>query len=232
MPIDWLTPGAGIISAGLGAIGSAYAAKKAYKYQSALMDKQYNLTRQLNQNAYQDTTSSMRAAGINPMLAITQGINGLSAGSGGSVSVDNPANAAMSSASTALEMRNAKKLADSQLEVNDSQYHLNSANERAIREQGENTRIQNWLLDKFGAAKQQAEIAQVLNNMKNQDKLTNAQVNNLLITASSSAKSAQANYINATQGNAWRTGVDVSKKFIKSLPKNKVTNYLNSLIAQ
>ncbi len=163
---------------------SAYSARKAYKYQKKLMNHQYNLTRQLNQNAYQDTTYSMRQAGINPMLAITQGINNLSAGSGGSVGVSAPQFDLASSALDYLAYKNNKKATESQVDVNNSAIKLNDYLSDKAHAESAYTTEQNRQLQDYGPLRAQAEIAQinagtakVLNDMKNQNLLTNSQVN-------------------------------------------------------
>ena len=72
-------------------------AERAFEYNSALQSQQYWNQRKLNRNAYQDAVFSMRNAGINPMLAISNGASAGSASGGGSVSV-NPTEADLSGA--------------------------------------------------------------------------------------------------------------------------------------
>ncbi len=218
---------------GIGNFGSsAYSSKKAFKYAIQAMNHQYNLTRQLNQNAYQDTTYSMRQAGINPMLAITQGVNGLSAGSGISTPVSDPklGDSAFGAYQDYKRLKNETELKDSQKEVNDSTIASNSANARSSREQSDFIRTQKEILSRFGSAKAELENLKILQDIQNSKDLTKAQINNLHLTGQASITSAKSSYINATQGSAYR---DLSDKVINPLSKSKtfkkIKNYAKSL---
>lgn len=168
-----------VASSLIGAVGSAYAAKKAYKYQSKLMEKQYGLTRSLNQNAYQDTTFSMRQSGINPMLAITNGVNGLSAGSGGSVNVQNPVEAGINTAYSRSAIKNERMLAESNSNSANATASNLKANEDYTRDQNEqfnkwNPEIQKAYVDKIKAdiSNVVANTADTYNQMMNRDRMT------------------------------------------------------------
>ncbi|WGL31136.1 DNA pilot protein [Dipodfec virus UOA04_Rod_742] len=195
MGLDWKTIGTNILSdapyalMGLGSFGinsasSSRAAKKAYKYNSRLMDKQFNLTRQLNQHAYLDTTNSMREAGINPMLAISNGVNGLSAGSGGSVGVT-PAQVedGASSAMAYKSLKNETELKDSQKHLNNSAESLNNYLGDKAHEESALAREQTKLTIDYGAQEAEERIKQIKagtrkieNDIQNNTKLANSAV--------------------------------------------------------
>ncbi|WGL31176.1 DNA pilot protein [Dipodfec virus UOA04_Rod_760] len=163
-------------SAFIGSVGSARAAKKAYQYNRQLMKYQNQLTHDLNRSAYQDTTYSMREAGINPMLAITQGINGLSAGSGGSVPVQNPVEAGVNTALSRSAIKNERMLAES---------NSNSANSTAENTKEQTKQFKEWnpqiqqemvnkLKEEVNLTKASAD--DLRNQIKNRDRMTSSQI--------------------------------------------------------
>lgn len=170
------------------------AAAASYAYNIASMNHQYQLTRELNRNAYQDTTYSMREAGINPMLAITQGINGLSAGAGANISQQ----AAQSDMdlSSALALKNDRDRVENETEARKSQVSLNKSQENLNQysadnqhEQAAYTNQQNRLLNTYGDQQQQLQLA----NTAKQGALLDAQradVQNQIINRNLATNSA------------------------------------------
>lgn len=190
------------------------AAKASYAYTIAAMNHQYELTRELNRNAYQDTTYSMREAGINPMLAINQGINGLTAGSGANIS-QQAAQSDMDLAS-ALQLKNdtdrvknetAQK--DSTIALNKSTQLQNEANTANINENTKATKLNNDFLPK----KQEAELrvlkAQERNYDANSAAAMTTAANNTRMTDSNiatnqqTANSAKQTAIQLQRNNDW-----------------------------
>lgn len=175
--------GIGVANSVLSGISSAISNKSSYKYASRLQQQQYELQRQLNQNAYQDTTYSMRQAGINPALAIMNGASGGSAGTAGFNASSPDLQSGVSTALAAKQLKNETELKDSQMDVNKAlevktNYegdlaHWNSA---FAREQAQ-------LLQDYGATQKLAEIENILTNtakakqdMANSVRLTESQV--------------------------------------------------------
>lgn len=188
----------GGLSAGLSFLGGSLSSGKQYRYQRQLMEHQYNLTRQLNRNAYQDTTYSMRQAGINPMLAISNGINGLSAGSGGSVNVpapDNPVNSALNY----LQYKREKKLADSTVDVNKTTARMNDYLGDKAHHESAYAREQTQLLQDYGPMLKQQEYlnalantAKVYQDIANSKAITMAQIRNINTNSAKQAKETKA----------------------------------------
>jgi len=82
---------------GLGAgVVSAFGASKQNKANMAMAQRQMDFQERMSSTAYQRATADMRKAGINPMLAYTQG--GASTPSGAQAHMQNVAQAGVSSA--------------------------------------------------------------------------------------------------------------------------------------
>lgn len=62
-----------LIGGGIGAIGSLMGQKSANDQAAANVDKQIQFQREMSNTAYQRATKDMRKAGLNPLLAYTQG---------------------------------------------------------------------------------------------------------------------------------------------------------------
>lgn len=189
-----------LISGGLGLLqnfvsgrNSAKAADRAFSYSKILQDRQYQYTRELNRNAYQDTTYSMRQAGINPMLAISNGVNSLS-GPSGSVPSVTPADTGISSALAYLQYKREKKLAESTIDVNKN-------TSAKIASETKYNNLMTSIQEKFAPLKALAEIdnikantAKSLQDIKNSISSTAAYVSNL---RENTAKSKYENTLNA-----------------------------------
>lgn len=192
--IDWGSVGSSALSA-LTNHGSSYRnfkyasalQKQAFDYQLQSQQRQYDLTRQLNQNAYQDTTQSMRNAGINPMLAISQGINGMTAGTGsspGAGSASSEASDLIASAAAWRQMKNETELKNSQTSLNKSQEDVNDYLKDKAHEEAAYTNEQTRQLMEYGPRVQEAQIKNIeantskaLTDALNSTKLTNSQIN-------------------------------------------------------
>lgn len=191
------TLGSSLIGAGSSAVSGAMSYQSARQLQQQQAKLNYNYTRKLNQNAYQDTMKSMRASGLNPMLAYQNGINGLSSSvSGASASIPDLG----STLNSAMSNRIASRQQKSQEQLNNSAVDLNKASERKVIYEGdlahENSAYinqQNRILNEFGSAKAGAEVMQILNSIKNQNRMTDAQINALSFqNAFSRANTAKA----------------------------------------
>ncbi len=207
MPFDYksliapaIGAGAGILQGGLSFVSSGHSAYKNFKYTSALQrqqaDLQYNYTRRLNQNAYQDTVSSMRNAGINPMLAVSQGVNGLSSGSAAASfnSADPDYAQAVNTALQYKQIKSSVDLNETQEDVNRSQEDLNQYLADVAHENAANINELTRQLQMFGPLKEKALIenslantAKAIQEIKNSKALTQSMID---------VNSAQAKYTN------------------------------------
>lgn len=215
-----LNAGLGILSSGLNFVSSAMSNKKAYKYQSQLMNQQYNLQRQLNQNAYQDTTYSMRQAGINPMLAI---MNGAQGGSASGVGFNSTGMDLGSGVNTAL----AKKQLDNETNVAKSTEKLNTSNSAKSEKELELVKEELKQLKEFGPIMKKAEIGAVTANTA---KTYQDTVNSIGITGSTIKNlDAQTKNINENPSNTPSTWPAViwrgSQKFDNFLNKSVQGNW-------
>lgn len=179
--------GIGALSSGISALFGGNSAAKQAKHQMNLMAYQNKLLRENNRNAYQDTVYSMREAGINPMLAIGNGVTNQSVGSGGSVSVPTPDNP-VSSALDYLSYKMQKKLNDSSVDVNKTQERLNDYLGDKAHEESAYTNELNRQIKEFGPLKQRAELegifantAKILSEINNSNKLTDVQLEGMKI---------------------------------------------------
>lgn len=100
--------GEGLITGLTGAALSYYGAKEANKLNLKIAREQMGFQERMSNTAYQRAMQDMRAAGLNPMLAFSQG--GASAPSGASATMQNELAGAVSSAAdlrrASAEMRN------------------------------------------------------------------------------------------------------------------------------
>lgn len=170
----------GGLSAGLNFLSSRASAKQTYEYSRLLNEQQYQhqmalsnygmqLSRELNRNAYQDTTFSMRQAGINPMLAITNGVNGMTV-SGGSASSsvmptpDMSLGESIASAFDFKRLKNETNLNKSNISVNESQENANNKTAEKTGEETDYVKEQTAQLKKFGPLEQKARINGIIAN--------------------------------------------------------------------
>lgn len=91
-----------LIAAGVSAAASAYGAHKQNQAQKAAAQKQMDFQERMSGTSYQRSMADMRAAGLNPMLAYSQG--GATTPGGAQPNIVNPMGTEMSGvASTALQ---------------------------------------------------------------------------------------------------------------------------------
>lgn len=93
--------GYGFIPAAMGIVGSSQAQKETNEQNVMLAREQMAFQERMSSTAYQRATEDMRKAGINPMLAVSQG--GASSPSGSLARVENPIAAGMGSAAQAAQ---------------------------------------------------------------------------------------------------------------------------------
>lgn len=193
-----ITGGLGLLQNFVSGRNSAKAADRAFSYSKILQDRQYQYTRELNRNAYQDTTYSMRESGINPMLAFSNGVNSLSGPSGSAPSVT-PADTGINTALSYLQYKREKKLTDSTLDVNKTQARMNDYLGDKAHYESAMAREQTQLLQDYGPMLKHQEYLQSVANtaksvqdIKNSVALTNAQIRNLNTNSAKQAKETKA----------------------------------------
>ncbi|WNK13761.1 MAG: DNA pilot protein [Microvirus sp.] len=123
-PFNW-DNAIGIGTAGLSYLGGVRANNANAKQAQNQMDFQAQQTG----TAYQRATADMQAAGLNPMLAYSQG--GASSGSGAQADIGNPVDAALSTARQSYQMRETMrglKLSNDNTEAQNSQILAQTAN--------------------------------------------------------------------------------------------------------
>lgn len=213
----------GLISGGSSFASGAMNSAKAYKQNMAMMAMQYAYQRALNRTAYQDTTYSMRKAGINPMLAITNGASGGSV-SGTSVSQAPPSSIDMdlvSAISSAKQLSNDSKRVTNETKTAEQNIAKSKADEALAKAQETSTNlqndyqsVQNKYADAIGKqnllnAIKQGEVLdseRALNNTNSAVSMLNARNNTNMINSnialnSNSAKVAQQNAKTAEEAN-------------------------------
>lgn len=128
--------GESILAGGMSMIGSMFgnASQQASARQAAEFNaREAQLNREFQQRmsdtSYQRATADMRAAGLNPMLAYTQGGASTPSGSTGSMQAMQMESALGKGVSSALDMRRLRK----EIDATDSQVKLNEAAEASKR---------------------------------------------------------------------------------------------------
>lgn len=111
----------------LGGVASGYA-----NYLSS--KKQMDFQERMSNTSWRRGVKDMRKAGINPMLAVSEG--GASSPSGAGFSVGNPVEGAISSAMEARRLRKEIDMTDSQIGVNETQAMKNRADAALSSAQG------------------------------------------------------------------------------------------------
>jgi len=110
----------GVATGLISGLGSYYGAKQQADAQRDVAQSQMDFQERMSNTAYQRVTADMKAAGINPMLAFSEG--GASSPSGSMPAIPNIEGAAVESAvSSALDMRRVQK----EIQEADSRIRLN-----------------------------------------------------------------------------------------------------------
>jgi hypothetical protein len=114
----------------MGNAGSAKAAKEQFRDNSNLMAQQYDYNRSARETAYQDETVSMKAAGLNPMLAFMQQPGSASVGlpSVSQAPYRDPISPALSTAKDAFQAGSQNQLNAASADAAKAQAAVNTAN--------------------------------------------------------------------------------------------------------
>lgn len=175
----------------VGMAGSAYAAKKQFKYNQRLIQMQQNWQERMSNTAHQREVSDLRAAGLNPILSATGG-SGASVGSASapSVSVENPVNSGF----VAMNMSAERKLMKQNANTAESQEHLNNSQKKLT-----DTQEQNEYLRSFNIHNENEAIIQ---KMYNDNALNDAIVAKTLAERDAIKMDAETNRMNANTNSA------------------------------
>lgn len=92
----------GLIGAGIGGIANLIGGERANQASARQAENQMNFQERMSNTSWQRGVADMKAAGINPMLAVNQG--GASTPAGASAKMDNTMAPAMTSALSALQL--------------------------------------------------------------------------------------------------------------------------------
>lgn len=175
----------------VGMAGSAYAAKKQFKYNQRLIQMQQNWQERMSNTAHQREVSDLRAAGLNPILSATGG-SGASVGSASapSVSVENPVNSGF----TAMNMSAERKLMKQNANTAKSQEHLNNSQKNLT-----DTQEQNEYLRSFNIHNENEAIIQ---KMYNDNALNDAIVAKTLAEKDAITKNAESQRMSVLSNSA------------------------------
>lgn len=172
----WGPVGSAIGSAAGSALDSSMEQEAANKYNSAEAVSAYGRQREARQTAYQDTMADLKAAGLNPMLAINNGVTQLPSVMAGSYPVGAGA-ATVTAAASAKQAETQSRQTDTQVEKMTQEItNLKTENERAkalidvAREQ-----YQNLIKEGFNLTEVGNNLRATFNKLKAETSLVNEQ---------------------------------------------------------
>lgn len=163
------------IAGGLGAAASAFGARDANRRNLQIVREQMAFQERMSNTAFQRGMADMRAAGLNPMLAFSQG--GASSPSGAAARMENVGagvGAGVSTALQALLVRKQLKLLDSQISKASAEAHT-AHSEQNIRRYDEEMTLgrRNFYFDMHGRPK--GPLLELIQSEHNQNLANSAQ---------------------------------------------------------